>query len=405
MKEILTVTELNSYIANLLDSDPFLGQLWLRGEISGFRLYQQSGHMYFTLKDEDSTISAVMFKSRARGLKFKPKDGMEVLLRASVSVFARQGKYQLYVEEMQPYGIGGLFLYLEELKKKLTAKGYFAPERKKAIPAFVQRVGIVTSQDGAALRDICRILKQRHPGVEVVLAHSSVQGSEAPGELAEGLRLLNSYGEVELIIIGRGGGSYEDLMAFNSELVVQAIYESNIPVISAVGHEVDFTLADLVADLRAATPSQAASLAVADMQALSRQLDNYQQRLLRAMQRKLLYYTEIIDRLMMKRIWKQPRSLLHMREELLSQLEKRLSRGMAEIFREKEVQLSMNVAALDSLSPLKIMERGYVLLQKEGRIIRDEQQVQIGDRLEVAMRHADLEMEVIKKERVKRWKS
>ena len=405
MKEILTVSELNGYIANLFASDLFLGHIWLRGEISGFRLYQQSGHMYFTVKDEESTISAVMFKSRARGLKFKPKDGMEVILKASVAVFARQGKYQLYVEEMQPYGIGELFLYLEELKKKLAAKGYFAPERKKELPAFVQRVGIVTSQDGAALRDIHRILKQRQPGVEIVLAHSSVQGDEAPGELAAALRLLNNYGEVELIIIGRGGGSYEDLMAFNSEVVVEAIYESSIPVISAVGHEVDYTLADLAADVRAATPSQAASLAVPDMQALSRQLNNYQQRLLRAIQRKLLYCTEIVDRLMMKRIWKQPSSLLKLKEELLGQLLKGLSRGMASIYREKEVRLSMKIAALDSLSPLKIMERGYVLLQKEGRIIRGEQQLQIGDHLEVTMRDADLKIELISKERVERWKN
>ncbi len=330
---------------------------------------------------------------------------MEVLVRASLSVFARQGKYQLYVEEMQPYGLGEIFLFLEKLKEKLTVKGYFAQERKRPLPAFAQRVGIVTSQDGAALRDIIRILHQRHPGVEIVLVHSSVQGGEAPGELVAGLRLLNSYGELDLIIIGRGGGSYEDLMAFNSERVVEAIYASDIPVISAVGHEVDFTLADLVADLRAATPSQAASLAVPDIYELSCQLDSLKRRLLRAMQRKLLYYTEIIDRLMMKRIWRQPHLLLYAQEELLNQLTIRLSRAMIELSRDRERRLSVAIATLDNLSPLRIMERGYVVLQKDGRIIRDARQIQIGDHLEVVMRDADLVLKVIKKERGKRWRN
>lgn len=404
MQEFLSVTALNEYIRALMEADPILSGLWVKGEISGFRLYQKSGHMYFTLKEGDSSISAVMFKSRTRFLKFKPEDGMEVLLRASVSVFARQGKYQLYVEEMQPYGTGDLFLYLAKLKAKLQAEGCFDPALKKPVPAMVNKVGIVTSQDGAALRDIMRVIRQRHSNIEVMLVHSSVQGIEAPAELARGIAWLNEYARAEVIIVGRGGGSFEDLMAFNSEEVVRAIYESRIPVISAVGHEVDFTLADLAADLRAATPTQAASLAVPDMEMLENAIAASQHKLMQSIRRKILYQSESLDRLMMKRIWKQPQLMIDRRGEILRNLEKNLLRAGLKMADDKKMQLSLNLTALDALSPLKIMQRGYAVVSKDNRIVREAAAVQIGDQLQVELQDAKLKVEVKDKEKVKRWR-
>lgn len=404
MQEFLSVTALNEYIRALMEADPILSGLWVKGEISGFRLYQKSGHMYFTLKEGDSSISAVMFKSRTRFLKFKPEDGMEVLLRASVSVFARQGKYQLYVEEMQPYGTGDLFLYLAKLKAKLQAEGCFDPALKKPVPAMVNKVGIVTSQDGAALRDIMRVIRQRHSNIEVMLVHSSVQGIEAPAELARGIAWLNEYARAEVIIVGRGGGSFEDLMAFNSEEVVRAIYESRIPVISAVGHEVDFTLADLAADLRAATPTQAASLAVPDMEMLENAIAASQHKLMQSIRRKILYQSESLDRLMMKRIWKQPQLMIDRRGEILRNLEKNLLRAGLKMADDKKMQLSLNLTALDALSPLKIMQRGYAVVSKDNRIVREAAALQIGDQLQVELQDAKLKVEVKDKEKVKRWR-
>ncbi len=404
MKEFLSVTALNEYIRALLEADPILSNLWVKGEISGFKRYQQSGHLYFTLKDGDSSVSAVMFKSRARYLKFKPEDGMEVLLRASVSVFARQGKYQLYAEEMQPYGFGGLFLYLEKLKAKLQAEGCFDPNRKKPVPAMVNRIGIVTSQDGAALRDIMRVIRQRHSQAEVVLVHSSVQGLEAPSELARGVAWLNEYADVEVIIVGRGGGSFEDLMAFNSEEVVRAIYDSQIPIISAVGHEVDFTLADLAADLRAATPTQAASLAVPDMDMLEKGIAACQQKLLQSIRRKIRCNSETLDRLMMKRIWKQPQLMIDRREEAVRNLQKNLIKAGAKLAGDKKMHLSLNLAALDALSPLKIMQRGYAVVSKDNKIVRKADAIEVGDQLKVELPDAELKVVVKDKEKVAKWR-
>ncbi|MDD3365190.1 MAG: exodeoxyribonuclease VII large subunit [Syntrophomonas sp.] len=404
MKDYITVGMLNAYISRLLDQDEILQNIWLKGEISGFRLYQQSGHIYFTLKDEDAAVSCVMFKGKGQNLKFKPEDGMEVLLRGNVSVFTRQGKYQVYVEEMQPYGKGGLFLQLEQLKARLAAEGYFALERKKEIPRMVSRVGVVSSQDGAALRDILKVLKQRHAGVEVVIAHSSVQGSEAPRELAQGVRLLNEYGELDLIIVGRGGGSLEDLMAFNSEELVYAIYESRIPVISGVGHEVDFSLCDLAADVRAATPTQAAQYAVPDYGIIQKDFENLTNRLARFMNRTLSNREERLDRIMMKKVWKEPRLLLQKKEELLHEKEKRLKKAIEENLKEKGHQLALAAAGLDNLSPLKVMTRGYAILSKGERLVKDIHDVEIGEELQATVANGQLQVVITGKGKVKRWK-
>ena len=403
MNPYLTVSELNQYIADLLDGDIFLRDFWLKGEISGFKLYQQSGHLYFTLKDADSSISAVMFRSRARRLEFKPENGMEVLVRGSVSVFAPQGRYQLYVEEMEPYGVGGVYLFLEQLKEKLQQKGYFDVEKKKPLPAYARRIGVVTSQDGAALRDILRVLRQRHRGVDVVLVHSAVQGAEAPEQIARGIKLLNLYGQVDLIIVGRGGGSFEDLMPFNSEEVVRAIYESELPVISAVGHEVDWTLADLAADVRAATPTQAAQLAVADLEHLSQECNQLQQRLIRIMQRRLQQESEILDRLMMNRAWQKPRQMVQQYQQYCQELRVQMQKAMENRVNQSRQRLAMAVSGLERLSPLKVMQRGYAVVHNQAGIIKSVENVQPGDCLAITLLDGELCTQVKQKEKVIRW--
>ena len=404
MNEYLNVSQLNNYINRLLIGDSILQDFWLKGEISGFRLYQQSGHAYFTLKDEESAVSCVMFKSKVRHLKFKPEDGMEVLIRGSIAVYARQGKYQIYAEEMQPYGIGGLFLYLEELKNRLKAEGYFDPEKKKPIPSLVNRVGVVTSQDGAAFQDILRVLKQRHPGVEIILVHSSVQGVDAPLELAAGIEILNEYSNADVIIVGRGGGSFEDLMAFNSEEVVKAIYESKLPIISAVGHEVDYSLADLAADLRAATPTQAAQLAVPDMLHIEAGIYDYQQRLLRATSNRINQYSETLDRVMMRRVWREPELILEKSEDTLAALQNELMDAVLENWKVKEREFSVSITALDKLSPLKVLSRGYAVIRQGDKIVRQVQEVRPGSSLQIDLCDGIVQATVINRERVERWK-
>lgn len=403
MNPYLSVSELNQYITTLLDGDKLLRDFWLKGEISGFKLYQQSGHLYFTLKDQESSISAVMFRGRARRLDFQPENGMEVLVRGSVSVFAPQGRYQMYVEEMEPFGIGGVYLFLEQLKEKLQQKGYFDAEIKKPLPAYARRIGVVTSQDGAALRDIVRVLKQRHRGAEVVLVHSAVQGAEAPAQIARGIELLNLYGDVDLIIVGRGGGSFEDLMPFNSEEVVRAIYESRLPVISAVGHEVDTTLADLAADIRAATPTQAAQLAVADLDQLNRDYSQLQQRLVRTMERKLQQENEVLDRLMMKRAWQKAQQMIHEHQQNCSDLRKRLQKAVEKRTGDAHNQLALAVSGLDRLSPLKVIQRGYAVVRNEEGIVYSIENIQPGDCLHISLLDGELQATVKQKEKVVRW--
>jgi exodeoxyribonuclease VII large subunit len=400
MQEFITVSALNEYIGRVLEADPILQGIWVKGEISGFRLYQQSGHMYLTLKDGDAAVSCVMFRSRAQGLKFKPEDGMEVLLFGSIAVFTKQGKYQLYVDTMQPFGAGALFLQLEKLKRELDLCGYFSLEKKKPLPGMATRIGVVTSQDGAALRDILKVLNQRNPATQVVIVHSSVQGLDAPQELAEGVRMLNAYAEVDLIIIGRGGGSFEDLMAFNSREVVEAIFESTIPIISAVGHEVDITLADLAADVRAATPTQAAQLAVPDRTVLQHQLTGITRQLTRAMAKNLSQRAETLDRLMMRKIWRDPRELLEKRHRNLQSLNQCLARVVQKSLETRQHGLAMAAASLDNLSPLKVMARGYAIISQQERIIKSIDELDIGATMTARLRDGKLLLEVKTKEKI-----
>ncbi len=404
MREYLTVSQLNKHIDHLLQTDVILSDLWLKGEVSGFKHHRQSGHYYFTLKDQESVINCVMFRSQARRASITPQDGMEVLAWGSVAVYAPQGKYQLYVQELQPFGIGAWQLYLEKIREKCQAAGYFDIERKKAIPGFVNRVGIITSQDGAALQDMLKVIRQRHRRCQVFLVHSAVQGAEAPYELAEAIRLLNEHGESEVIIIGRGGGSWEDLMPFNTEIVVEAIYKSQIPIITAIGHEVDYSLADLAADLRAATPTQAAVLAVPDINQLEATLARQQERITAAITRKITRHMETLDRIMMKKVWKDPLQLIKLHSDRLQQAQLSLNQAMGMVIEQKSTRLAFLTARLDGVSPLKTMQRGYALVMSGTAVVTRGEQVKPGDELRISMLDADLKVRVMGKEAVSRWK-
>lgn len=399
LPDYLTVSDLNGYIAQLFEHDEILHNFWLKGEISGFKRYQQSGHIYFSLKDDRSMISCVMFKSRASRLRFTPEDGMEVLLRGSVALYAQQGRYQVYVEEMQAFGLGEIYHYLEKLKARLAQEGYFDPAHKQNLPRMARRIGVVSSQDGAALRDILRVLKQRYPGIEVVIAHSSVQGAEAPAELARAIRALNEYADIDLIIVGRGGGSLEDLMAFNSEEIVRAIYESGIPVISAVGHEVDVTLADLVADLRAATPTQAAQLAVPEFSRLQADVNRLTERLQFLMERLLAGKQENLEQLMRRSLWKEPQALLQEKAYRLAGNVEALQRAMDNYSKERGHELALTAQALHRLSPLQVLARGYSILSTDQHVLSSVEDVSNGDRVKATL--ADGTLKLIVEEKVR----
>lgn len=402
---IYSISELNEYLRDLLENDRLLQNIWLRGEISDFKYYQKSGHMYFTLKDEEASISCVMFKGRARGLDFVPDNGMKVLARGYVSVFEKYGRYQFYVEEMEPDGLGRLFLQLTQLKEKLEKEGLFDPSRKRPLPAVVNRLGVVTSADGAALRDIVRVVRQRHPGCDIILAPASVQGAEAPAEIVAGIEALNHWGGVQVIIVGRGGGSFEDLWAFNTEEVVRAIASSLIPVISAVGHEVDFSLSDLAADVRAATPTQAAQLAVPDIAAVTRGLKELAEAMCRSMERKCNMKWAELDYLRERRIFREPLYLVESRKRDINQLLDKIRYRMESQFTAKENQLRQAGGRLEALSPLKVLERGFAVVRSEdGQIVKDAAQVQVGDTLSVVLNKGELLVKVGEK-RVKEWRT
>lgn len=400
---ILSVFELTSHIRTVMENDRLLQNVWVRGEISDFKYYQKSGHMYFSLKDEQSSINCVMFRGKARTMDFMPENGMKVVARGYISVFEKYGRYQYYVEEMEPDGLGRLFMSLNQLRERLEKEGLFDPGRKRPIPTYVNRLGIVTSADGAAVRDIIRIVKHRHPRCEILLAPAAVQGLEAASEIAAAIRALNEWNRSEVIIVGRGGGSFEDLWAFNTEEVVRAIAESKIPVISAVGHEVDFSLADLAADARAATPTQAGQMATPDMEAVVLQLYDLGISMRRSVECRYNLKWAELDYVRERKIWRQPQILTERaRRELgftMRQVEERASR----LLTGKQNDLHRCGAALDALSPLKVLDRGYTIARKaSGEVVKTLEQLEKGDQLELAVRNGEVAVKVLEK-RVKEW--
>ncbi|NMA62869.1 MAG: exodeoxyribonuclease VII large subunit [Syntrophomonadaceae bacterium] len=405
-KRVLSVSELTGHIKTVLEQERLLAGVWVRGEISGYKLYRQSGHAYFSLKDEGAVISCVMFRSRVRHLRFLPEDGMKVVARGYISVFEKNGRYQLYIEEMEPDGLGALFLQLRQLRDRLDREGLFALERKKTLPVFARRVGVVTSQDGAAFRDIVKVIRQRHPGAEVVIAHSAVQGAAAPAEISAAIRALNEYGQVDVLIVGRGGGSFEDLWAFNTEEVVRAVYESRIPVISAVGHEVDYSLCDLVADARAATPTQAAQMAVPDIEALGYQSMVLKERLQNAVSRNISRRWQELDQVRDRKVWSQPETLTRQRDEWLSFLRDRLVKSCLKRLDEQSYRLNSLARHLDALGPHQVLRRGYALVRKleAGDLVNDVEKVRIEEELEIILKRGTMRVRVEAKEPEKNGK-
>ncbi|WP_349774469.1 exodeoxyribonuclease VII large subunit [Paenibacillus camelliae] len=432
---VYTIKDINKYIRMKMDSDHVLSDVWLRGEISNFT-HHSSGHMYFTLKDKDSRIKCVMFASHNARLRFIPKEGAKVLAQGTISVYERDGAYQFYANAMQPDGLGSLYLAYEQLKAELEEEGLFAESRKRALPLFPHTVGVVTSPTGAAVRDIITTIKRRFPAAHILLAPVQVQGELAAPSIAKAIAAMNAHGACDVLIVGRGGGSMEELWAFNEEIVVRAIASSETPVISAVGHETDFTLSDFVADVRAATPTAAAELAVPHVQEMTAVIERYQQRFEHALKRQLDWRKERLKRVQQSSVFSQPKrtflkhaervdylqlmlskSLKHALQHghlKLSQSQSRLARlhpeqrikllnrqvnhlqhSMSElmnsIVKQKRLQTVSYIKQLDALSPLKVMARGYSLTYTEDeQLLKQVNQVKRGSSIKVKIMDGSL---------------
>ena len=390
--DAFSVGQLNEYIKMLLEGNPNLKDVWVQGEISGAKLYS-SGHLYFSLKDSDSVISAVMFKNSMMRMEFDPENGMKVVAHGRVSAYPPRGQYQFIVDRMIPDGAGALAVAFEQLKARLGAEGLFDPARKRPLPAHPKRIGVVTSPSGAAVHDIIRVAKKRCPSTEILIFPSLVQGAEAPAYLRGGIQYFNAVKDdpeqgVDLIIIGRGGGSAEDLWGFNDERLARAVAASEIPVVSAVGHEVDFTICDFVADLRAATPSAAAELSLPDKGDLTRQVQSLTTRLNAAQTTRLKRYRTQLDRLSAARVLTSPEGVYRLRRETVTALEKRLNLSVSRHLGRKRQSMERVTASLGALNPLAVLGRGYALVQTEaGKVIPAAAELQVGDR--VNLRFAD----------------
>lgn len=384
-QEVLSITQLNEYIRGRMDTDPLLTQVAVRGEISNYKLYP-SGHHYFTLKDDSSALKCVMFKGNATRLRFRPENGMKIIAMGRVTVFPRDGAYQLYCAAMAMDGIGDLYAAFEQLKKKLEAQGLFDPAHKKPLPKYPGTIGIITSFAGAAVHDMLRILRKRYPLTQVRLLPIRVQGAEAPGEIAAAIGYANHYKLADLLIVGRGGGSIEDLWAFNDERVAQAIYASDIPVISAVGHEPDVTISDFVADLRAATPSNAAELAVPDQDALRQTLDAMSNAMAVALNRQLKAARQHLNVLSQSPVLRNPTGYIQQQGKGLELLKNRLISAQNLAITQKNQRYIAAVSKLDAMSPLKVLTRGYSMAQTgTGEVLRSVHQVELGERIGIRL--------------------
>lgn len=399
--QALTVTDVNRYIKSLLTADDVLSSVSIRGEISNFKAHG-SGHLYFTLKDEGAEISAVMFRGDASRMQFRPTDGMRVVAHGSVDVYEKSGRYQVYVRAMQADGVGAMMLAYERLKKKLLAEGLFDPARKKPIPRFPSCVGVITAPTGAAVRDILNITGRRYPQAKILLYPSLVQGADAPANLCAGLMALNAMAACDVIILGRGGGSLEDLWAFNDEALVRAVAASEIPVISAVGHETDFTLCDFVADLRAPTPSAAAEIAVPDGSALKAYLNQTKDALEKSAmarvteaQRALLQRSRALELL-------SPEGRLQRLQQQLTAYGERMERAAEHHLQRKTVELQGAMERLEALSPLAVLQRGYgAVLDGEGRVLSSVGEIKEGQRVELLLRDGRADARILSVTRTK----
>lgn len=400
-QNILSVTQLNEYIRGKLDIDPLLAQTAVRGEISNYKLYP-SGHHYFTLKDESSALKCVMFKGNAFKLRFRPENGMKVVAMGKISVYPRDGAYQLYCTALTVDGVGDLYAAFEQLKKKLAAQGLFDPAHKKPLPKYPGTIGIITSSAGAAVHDMLRILRKRYPLSQVRLLSVRVQGAEAPGEIAAAIGYANHYHLADLLIVGRGGGSIEDLWAFNDEQVAYAIYHSEIPIISAVGHEPDVTISDYVADLRAATPSNAAELAVPDQDALRQNLDAISSAMASTLNRQLKAAERHLQLLSSSPTLRSPAGYLDQRRQSVELLKNRLIAAQNQNLSKAKQHYISVISKLDAMSPLKVLTRGYSMVRNDsGEVVRSVEQVTIGEEIRIHLSDGTLSATVVSKEEEK----
>ncbi len=380
----LTVTQLNEYVKHIIDHDIRLSDVYVKGEISNFKNHYSTGHYYFTLKDEGGMIRAIMFKSAAGKMPFVPEDGMKVVAHGRVSAFVRDGQYQLYCDSMEPDGIGALYIAFEQLKRKLEAEGLFDPARKRPLPKIPTRVGIITSATGAAIRDMINVCGRRFPYAKLILFPSLVQGPDAPPQLIAGLRYFNETMSADVIIIGRGGGSIEDLWAFNNEELAREVAASQIPVISAVGHETDFTICDFVADRRAPTPSAAAELAVPDTAELKRKIQNIVTRESGVLQQIAARHRERLLLLSGSRVLQNPMTMIDDKKMQTAMAAERLVRAEERIRMQSRAMLQTEAGKLSALNPLAVLSRGYSAVYKEdGTLVKSIENVQPGDSITV----------------------
>ena len=383
---VYTVSQLNNYVKSLLDNNEALAHVFVTGEISNFKAHY-TGHLYMSVKDETSSIKAVMFAGNASRLRFKPENGMKIIAFGSVSLFPRDGSYQLYINDMQPDGIGSLSLAFEQLKKKLEAEGLFDKRYKKEIPFFPKRVGVVTSETGAAVRDIINVISRRCPGTEIILRPVLVQGDGASKDIADAVNLFNEFNAADVLIVGRGGGSIEDLWAFNEEIVARAVFASHIPVISAVGHETDYTICDFVADLRAPTPSAAAELAVPDVLALKSELSLKKSKMYSAQLYFINYQRERLLRIESSGALKNPLLKINEDRKKIESFSERMNLSAKRLVENERGILSNYAGKLNALSPLNVIARGYSLAFKNGNPVTDVNTLCVGDELKIKIKN------------------
>ncbi|HOZ88834.1 MAG TPA: exodeoxyribonuclease VII large subunit [Bacilli bacterium] len=392
MATYLTISEINHYLKSLFDKDQNLNRVYLKGEISNFKSHTR-GHLYFTIKDELSRINAVMFMSAAKTLDFVPEDGMNVLLEGRISIYEATGNYQIYVEKMSVDGVGNLYLEFEKLKAKLAEEGLFDPQHKRLLPKYPQRIGIITAQTGAAVKDIISTIKRRYPICETILFPTLVQGEGAKENIVKQLTKAQAY-DLDLIICGRGGGSIEDLWAFNEEIVARAIYNSKIPVISAVGHEIDFTIADFVADLRAPTPTGAAEMAVPSIIEVKQMINQYQLQITKLISNNIKQRKQAVNNLSSKQILKNPLMMYEVKEQKLDNLIDQLNKRISYQLQNTKALLKSKISILQVLNPLKILAKGYSIIESQEQIINSTKQLKIDDMLNIKLYQGQIKAQV-----------
>lgn len=390
----ISVTELNTYVKEKFEKDEFLNNVLVKGEISNFK-HHYTGHMYFTLKDENSLIKCVMFKGYTANLDFVPKDGMKVIILGTVSVFERDGVYQIYAKAMKKDGIGDLYAEYEKLKSKLEQEGLFDNIHKKKIPFMPKCIGVLTSNTGAVIRDIINVSTRRNPNVYIKLLPVPVQGQGAAEKIVKAIEIMNKQKLADVIILARGGGSLEDLWPFNEEIVARAIYNSNLPIISAVGHETDFTIADFVADLRAPTPSAAAELAVPEIYDVKEKLNSYEYRLKNALIKKVEFMRLRYQKCMASRAFKAPMQKINEQYMILDKIVKNIEFIISTRLKDEKTKMIKAISKLDALSPLKTLTRGYVIVQKDGKILNSVKELRNGDKINLTFKDGSKNAQLI----------